>query len=169
MIQSEAVLNRKVQMGFMLTQQAREYIRIWQFQQPQSTVRTSKEEAQLLLRCSITKTWPNIQQGVSNRYYIFRVRLQPYWYIMPSTCTILHYHMWPIWLHIFPHCFTKPQFSETCKHKTCNDFLYRKKCSIRMDRQNETNDCFLQILQKCLTVTTHTFHKSSQVKVKITP
>ena len=93
--------------SFMSTQQEGQYIRKWQFQQPQSTVRTSKKEPQLLLHCTFTKTWPILQQSVSNNYYMFRLCVQPYLYSMPSICMILQYNMWPIWFHIFPHSFTK--------------------------------------------------------------
>jgi len=87
-----------------------------------------------------------LQQGVSHKYYIFRACLQPYLYSMSSISTVLHYHTWPVCLHIFPHCFTKqhnfPKYVN--KHKMRIDFLYRKNCPMRTDRQNETNSCFSQ-------------------------
>ena len=55
------------------------------------------------------------------------------------------------------------------KHKMCVDFLYRKKCFMRMETDRKKLTAVFTILQKCLTVTTCTFHKSSQVRVKITP
>jgi len=50
------------------------------------------------------------------------------------------------WLHIYPHCFTKHHHFQkhVNKHKMCVDFLYRKNCTKRTDRQNETNSCFPQ-------------------------
>jgi hypothetical protein len=93
-----------------------------------------KKEAQLLMHCNFTKTWSNLQQGVSNKHYMFRVCVQPYLYSMPSTCTVLHYNMWPVWLHFSTLFHKRAEFSETCTEtKMCVDFLYRKKCSIRME------------------------------------
>ena len=83
-------------------------------------MRTSNKHAQLLLHCSFTKTWSKLQQGVWNKYYIFRACLQPYLYSMSSTCTVLHYHTWPVSLHIFPHCLTKQHnFQKHVKNIKC--------------------------------------------------
>ena len=57
------------------------------------------------------------------------------------------YHTWPVWLHIFPHSFTKQHnFQKHVKKYVCRFSLQEE--VFHANGQNETNCCFSQSCKK---------------------
>jgi len=72
-------------------------------------MRNLNNETQLLLHCSFTKAWQNLQQDASKDYYILRVFVCSISYTKACKVHVLCHisHLWPVRLHIVPRCLRK--------------------------------------------------------------